>query len=765
LLGLLGGGKGGGGMSEKSASGGPPPPPASAPAGAAFEPEPEPAAEEAKDDDAEGGMGVRRRAASPPPKVEITVRTRMPDTSLWAPRLQGTGSITFEATLPETVGPQELMVVASDKAGGVGVARKVIRQELPLWAELDRPARLTVDDRVSLPLTVHNHTGKRGTFTAELVMDGQIAGKVTTPAIDGGKTATVAIDVAASRAGSLPYRLSVRGSGHEDTVEGNLRVFPAGVPDRTIARGTLSRSAAWRETWTVGGDEIGTSAVLRVAFPGVTSAFVSADVLASMASQSALGLGSNALAAARVLRHARSGDSSGSQLAELEARAIRAVAETTGWQRTDGSFGYWRTGKPSAFVTAFVLEGLLEARALGLPGDDRVIQRAAQWLASDVDRDGLATVDDIAFWQGGSELVRMGVTSDVFVALASMPSELRTPEIDRARGALQARFSAYLEGTELDALVAGRAVEGLARLGELDRTTAKRVLRRLLDVRNRGHWEPTWFHAYGGNVEATVAMIVAMNAVDPEGFARELRDATRWLLATRDAWGLWHNERGTAAAIAGLLAQGPLLHEVAGTVIVRLDGEELERLSVDPADPWLSTIRLAHLTLSDSLPTGAHTVEVEYEGLLEPAVELVTTRWLAGTDRRLQGGTAGSDRISVAAPSTLGVGDGGTLEIDWSVGEQRTATVLIPTMAAVEVDLAALERSVGEADGPADVRITEHGLSLLVPTDRASGIIRVPLLGRRPGTTALSLGLRTVGQDGTQATLPVRAGTLRVATR
>jgi hypothetical protein len=762
-LGLIGKGGGGGGVAESGAMP-PPAPPAmakSAPAGAAVEAD----EAEAPSRSARGGSDPGRPAQ--PPKLEITVRTQLPDTSLWAPKLRGTGgSISFEATLPDTVGPQELMVVASDKAGGVGVARKTIAQKLPLWAELDLPGRLTAADRISLPVTVHNHTGKRGTFSVELMVDGRSTDRAETLKIDDARTATAMLAVAPTTVGAVPYRLTVRGAGHEDVVEGTIRVVPAGVPERTIVRGALSRNAPWKESWTVASDDVGTSAMLRVSFPGVTTAFVGADALASIATHSPLGLGGNLLASTRVLRHARASDTSAAQLTELEARAIRAVAEANGWQRNDGAFGYWRSGKPSAFVTAFVLEGLLEARAIGLPVDDRVIQRAATWLASDLDRSNLSSVDDIAFWQGKSDLVRIAVTADVFVALASVPQDLRTPDIDRARLALRTSFAARIAEPDLDALSAGRAIEGLAKLGALDRDAARRTIRRLVDLRDRGHWEPTWFHAYGGGVEATVAMIVAMKTVDPEGFAAQLRDATRWLLATRDAWGLWHNERGTAAAITGLLAHGALPHEIAGTVTVRLDGREVERIAVDPADPFMSTIALAHLTLSDALEPGPHSIEVEYDGALEPAVELVTTRWLPGTSRTAQGGPGGAERIDVTGPTRLGVGETGTIQIRWRLADaNRIGTVLVPTTAALEIDLADLERTIGSTDGPADVRVTEHGLSLLVSPGRDHGTMRIPVIGRRPGTDALMLGLRTIDTSGAQATLAATAGPLRIDAR
>jgi hypothetical protein len=765
LLGLFGSGKGGGGVATEGAA----PPPAmsakSAPAGAAFEEAPAEEPEPDADVMARPGRDEDARTAAPP-KLEITVRTNLPDTSLWAPKLRGTGSIAFEAKLPDTVGPQELMVVASDKAGGVGVARKSIQQKLPLWAEIDLPARLTAADRVSLPVTVHNHTGKTGTFTVELALDGATTDRVDGLKVETAGTTMATLTVAPTSSGTVPYRLSVRGAGHQDVVEGTLRVVPAGVPERTVVRGSVSRTSPWKHAWTVAPDEIGTSAFLRVSFPGVTTAFVGADALASLAAHGPLGLGGNLLASARVLRHARATDTAASRVAEIEARVIRGVAQANGLARSDGAFGYWRNGKPSAFVTAFVLEGLLEARAVGLPVDDRVIQRAASWLVSDLGHANLASTDDIAFWEGTTEVVRMAVTADVFVALARMPDELRTPEIKRAREALRDRFAAYVEGAELDALVAGRAIEGLAAFGSLDREAARRAIRRLSSLRDRGHWEPTWFHAWGGRVEATGAMIVAMNAVDPEGFAAELRDATRWLLATRDAWGLWHNERGTAAAIAGLLAHGALPHEVAGTITVRLDGREVERIEIDPSDPFMSTIALAHLSLSDALAPGGHTVEIDYGGALEPTVELVTTRWLAGSNRTAQGGPAEAERIEVSGPSALAVGETGTLEIAWTLADaRRIGTVLVPVTAGLEIDLADLERTLGAGDGPADVRVTEHGLSLLVPPGREHGTMRIPVVGRRAGTDALVLGLRSVDREGAMSTLAAAAGPVRIDAR
>jgi hypothetical protein len=100
-----------------------------------------------------------------------------------------------------------------------------------------------------------------------------------------------------------------------------------------------------------------------------------------------------------------------------------------------------------------------------------------------------------------------------------------------------------------------------------------------------------------------------------------------WLLSTREAWGGWHNEIGTANAVRALLKAGAFGNEKASRITVRLNGKELRTIQVDPKDPFLSSAKLAHIEITGATVTGDNTIEVAYDGNLEASVLVDVREW------------------------------------------------------------------------------------------------------------------------------------------
>lgn len=757
-FGIIGTGKGGGGTGFRlkstdkakraaAAPGAPPPPPAAEPAAAAEE---KPAGEAGED------RRSRARGPAAPTPVEITVRTRLPETSLWAPLLQGEGSVRIEGDLPETTGPQELIVVASDKRGGVGVARKAIRLDLPLFAEIDFPERLPAGAQVFLPVTVHNRTKASGTFEVSLALSG-MSSKASVTVADGAEQ-VVDLPVTPKEAGTLEYTLTTRGSAHEDVMKGTVEVAPAGVPRRETASTVLSSGSA-QQHFTIPASDVGNEVFARVGFPAVTTAFAEAEALAARVTDSPFSLATDLLTAVLVLRHAEKHGLTSPALNRLRKRAMAAFAGMSGQQHASGAFSYWRSGKPSHYVTGYVLQALIHGRSLGLATDDRLIQKAADFLARPLATGGTLSLDAIAFWEGDHATARDGHTADIFAILTTLPHELRSEVVTRALKKQSARWKAYLEGTTLDPLAAGRALEGLLRMRAISPSDAAAVARRLLEVRDHGHWEPTWFHAYGGTIEATAAVLLALHEVDPHGFVAEKRDTLRWILSTRDSWGVWHNERGSAAVIAAILAVGSPPDEKPSTVTVRLDGSVVRTVHIDPADPFASASELTHLFVGRNLAPGEHRVEVEYDGTLAPSFDLVTTHFVGSASGTAE---ASGHRITAALDRTTAtVGDTVFVTVDLALGPEGVATLLVGPSAGLELDYAALERLVENRSAITDYRITEHGTSVLVDPSRRATKLRLPFVARRASEAPLDLGLRLVA-PGSDQTLGVKTEVLRI---
>ena len=85
------------------------------------------------------------------------------------------------------------------------------------------------------------------------------------------------------------------------------------------------------------------------------------------------------------------------------------------------------------------------------------------------------------------------------------------------------------------------------------RATAKK----LILARKESYWEPSWFNAFGGTIEATTAAMMFMHKLDKDAFESELRRSIQYILSTQESFGAWHNARGKAAAIRALLLIPP----------------------------------------------------------------------------------------------------------------------------------------------------------------------------------------------------------------
>ncbi|MCA9710972.1 MAG: hypothetical protein KDK70_34340, partial [Myxococcales bacterium] len=337
----------------------------------------------------------------------------------------------------------------------------------------------------------------------------------------------------------------------------------------------------------------------------------------------------------------------------------------------------------------------------------------------------------IGWWEGSSAAVHEGLTAEIFDILTRVPAPLLAPKVEERLDRLAKHHAQVLEGDRLDPQTAGHALAGLLRRGAMTKAEARLVIERLLAARDGDHWEPTWFHAYGGRVDATLAVLQALQLVDPTGAQVDKRDALAWILATRPTWGDWHHAAGTAAALRALSVVGAAPEAAPATLVVELDGKPLRRLTVDPDDPVGSTLAAQHIDLGESLGPGTHRVSIDYDGTLQPVATVVT-----------QTATPGKAAVHAAGGLSLRAAGRGDTRVDQSVtlvvhakGKRLGgATLLISPSGLLEPDLGALGRRVGRGGSIAAVEPTPHGLALTVAPDVDELTVGIPLVVEREGS-------------------------------
>ena len=76
----------------------------------------------------------------------------------------------------------------------------------------------------------------------------------------------------------------------------------------------------------------------------------------------------------------------------LQKKIERGVTKLEGFQRTDGSFGWWRGSEGDLYMTSLVLLGLSKIKEMGIKGVDILISKAAKYLRREITRTRLMDV-------------------------------------------------------------------------------------------------------------------------------------------------------------------------------------------------------------------------------------------------------------------------------------------------------------------------------------------------------------------------------------
>jgi hypothetical protein len=541
-------------------------------------------------------------------------------------------------TLPDAITVQEIAIVASDASGGVGLLRMPVRVTQPVFVQSDLPDTLNVGDEIAARVAVQNLTEEDRIFEVSLASsDLTVSGPATMSLeVAAGQTGVASFQVVATGAGFATYTASARAAERQDLEERVIYVRPVGLPAVTSIDGVLTAAAPFSATVTIPEGGQLTTLALNVAFPAVSAAFAGLDALGSeMRHDDLLSTGGELIATALLYGYQRQQGAPNEILQPMKETIEAILGEILMAQRPDGGWGFWWDAASSPYITGYCIEALGTLMELDFFVPPTTMTRAIDYLAAS--RGGEQTWDQsaIAFWEGNTEAVRLGLTAEIFDILAGVPEPVRASgSWSSLVGGLATYFREYLDHDSPEVLTYAHAVLGLYRLSQagvvqIDSARLTQAAQRLDDLRQEGHWEPSWFNAYGGTIEATVTVLEVFQALGGDWLASAERDAVRYLLSTRDEWGGWHNPRGTAAAIRGLLILDPGGIEVASSVVVRVDGEEVARVAIDPSDPFLSAVSLRALDLSAFARAGTHSVEVAYDGRLEPDVRVVMRHWEA----------------------------------------------------------------------------------------------------------------------------------------
>ena len=630
-----------------------------------------------------GGHGKKKS----PPK-QITIRTEFPETALWSPKLRTeNGTTRMKIRIPDSITVQELSLVASDRKGGVGVLRQPITVHQDVFVRLSPPATMVLGDAVQVQALVRNFSDAALSGTVTFSSDDvALAGdaKETPVTIAAGESAAVTWVVKPLRTGEAKMTVKVATADLEDSETRATYVLPAGDPDIKVRRGEVKKGQAFEGEVKLDRRSTYRAAFLNVSFPNIVPALQGWEGLAEwpLAWVGVTGVASRAIMDAAMLDWGVKAKKDGAWFTRMRGRLTRASIGLAASQQKDGSWGWFYLADAalpeggyhgSTYMTAYALRALLEIKAADFVVDDGTIAAATKWLYSQRNKQGIWSMGPAYFWEVNAPEADWGLSAELFALLVDAERALGdkpSKELEKVAGMIDD----HLAGATSDPATLAWGIMGLTAWAEWQKKPgaaklAKSRIQKLLTMKRVGHWEPHWYHAYGGMVELNALILRVLAEDDAEAHAATIREITTWLLSTREAWGAWHNEIGTANAVRALLRAGAgAVAEVPSVVTVRVNGEQVARVDIDPADPLLSAASLRHLEITEHMKIGMNKVRVSYDGALTAPVTLEVREW----GKKRQGATGGGV-LSVARKAAATVKVNEPVDVTLTVGAKDKA--------------------------------------------------------------------------------------------
>ncbi len=629
------------------------------------------------------GTGGRRFISDPSEEprnpVQLILRTGSDETSLWLPRehvtlpaggAAGTGG-TMQIVVPQTIGEHQINVLASDRRGGIALARATLTVRQPLSVRADVPENLAEGTEATVAVVAHNSANS----AVEVDLSLRSSRWTVTPigsshaTIAPQQSATARFHVMATGAGTLDYEAEARSSTLADVLRAHTWVRPTGTTHSEQRTAVVTSAQPWRTIITRAVPQCaGTlaqctahyqTATLSVSLPEATAWDGALDYVVPLFETDLLTAAAS-LDVAQSLAQSTQLASVRQQAELLFARAFSAIVSRT---QPDSSSGP-RRATPNLQTTAFIVDALARAQRQGY----RLVEApTAQWL-TELERLPRRTDSErwiavqaamtlkrnslIREWGTGRDQSFVQSSFDPNGALRAAHARLIQGVGDRPREFAEAlgAWSIWSENmqafptltTQLRLLLPAPLVVDSGvdpnryepSYGQLPRDSRDESLKQLGVTAARAllAWRQRLVNEPGAAVELDSVYCTAVAILTLQKLARTevpglLREASQFLRGRRARWSTWADPVASALALRVLGMAGIRPESSNASIVITVNGREVRRVQVDPQDPWASTLVLRGVELSGYLTDPNATLSVSYSGSLNAQVSLEIERF------------------------------------------------------------------------------------------------------------------------------------------
>jgi uncharacterized protein YfaS (alpha-2-macroglobulin family) len=530
--------------------------------------------------------------ATPRDANNTQVRRRFEDTAYWnaAITTAANGQATLTIKLPDNLTTWRIIAKAIAVDANVGAAQSSLLVTQEIIARPALPRFGVVGDRFQVGVVAQNFAGAPTTGSAGMKADALVlldGGDKAVNLPNGGSGAVNWTAVAATSGTGL-VTSSLQTSAGGDIVELPFPVKPFAVPERWLAAGQANLSAT--ESFTLPLNAVTEQTKLEVRL----SPSLALGVLDGLEELIDYPYGCVEQTMSRLLPSAVAAKAYADlglpnpKAADLPKIVSQGLQKVYGFQHNDGSWGWFYDDDGGAFLTAYVLFGLISVQDAGYTIDSAVVSRGFGYLDGALPA---ASVGVRAFAQYVKALAGRGDLAAT-QALLNQSSAMDASQIAALALALHANGDGNKADQVIDTLLT-RAQE-----------TATTVYWPLTgDQWDWRHWQT--MASDEKNTALAVRALAVLRPADPK-----LPKAVRWLLENRQGAG-WGNTQATAFAVLGLVdvikATGELQSNYSYTV--KLNGQAIANGTVTPQN---ATQPIPPITLTGAqLSAGDNRLQIE----------------------------------------------------------------------------------------------------------------------------------------------------------
>jgi hypothetical protein len=538
------------------------------------------------------------RARSPD---EPRVRQDFKDTALWRAQVvtDAQGSADLELKFPDNLTTWRVTAKGIAQSGSAGEARRGVLVTQDIVARLGVPRTLVRGDTTQVSLVVNNNLASSTTANLELRANGLRATNATKSEtnVGAGGRGTLRVNLTAGSVGTATLLGRALTPSASDALEIPVTVRARGFVER---RAFSSDTRGGAQTLNVAADSSPDTRRLSVLVtPSLTAAVSPAlEYLLGYpygCTEQTMSRFLPALLASKTLKQLELDEKTVKQLPEYIKNGIERLEN---FQHGDGGWGFWEYDDSTLEMSAYVMGGLLRAKALGSRVDASTLERGLKFLQTAVNQERHSRED-----RAGAYLTL------AIAAQAPVEAMRRFAAQDALTPSVLAKLAIAFSRADADR----DAQDALERLVAKRQETARGV-----SWRNPDDARSRWWWSWDDNpVTTTAVALEALARVQPN--SPLIPKVAAWLLTERQG-ARWVSTRDTAAVIEAALSLNEPASNQAVAVDVLVNGVGVKTVSVT------KQTTLEWMGADVPLKNGANTLELRADARLIYSADLEYTR-------------------------------------------------------------------------------------------------------------------------------------------